>query len=397
VTDSNAKPVSTTKKGAGATVPGGKVDMPRPPMAVALAAVLVLSGLAAIVAGLLLTGHKGYLVHTLTKNNPPVTAAQATSAQQKVAAAIGKALPAGASVSATTITTVGDKAADVLGDKDVIPGKNISSNDRKDQQKKVRAAVSAELKVGTSVTSATSTSVATSVGQTVHTDLVALNKKQHKKINDNADKLPKSQVVSGIVLTIALGFVGFGAYAGRYWTRWAVPIVWVLCSFTGTSAGITSLLQIGGDSPGGFRAGAAISSAALIVGVILTFLAPTRAWFEAHRPVAPAGAPQRRGLFAPRIPPPSGGGGGRPVRGRDEIPADGTRSSDGKRSTDGKRRPSAAKAATDRTPTKKRVEPVAVSTETSSTDTLSTDTAATKPSSARTRPRQASKSRRTES
>lgn len=116
----------------------------------------------------------------------------------------------------------------------------------------------------------------------------------------------KGVLITVIVALVALGFVAFSVYRGRYWGRWGVLGLWFLASFTGTLIGIQSALSIASDIPAAYKLPAFVSSIALIAAVLLTNLRPSIVYFAANRPVPPAGRArperQRRGLFAP--PPP---------------------------------------------------------------------------------------------
>jgi len=391
VNDATDKPVSMRKTTGKPAADAGGASIPRPTTVVAMAAVMLIGGLAAIATGLSLHGQHAYLVRSGTKNSPPVSITLAEKSADAVRTSITKGLTpsVGKTLTATQISTQGDKAGDAIDD--ALPSKNISKNDLKDQKKKAKTALADALKSNTTLTAAQVKTAASTVATKVDDNLNALRPKQVKDIDNRADKLPRSQVIAGIVLTVALGFVAFGAYAGRYWSRWAVPVIWVLCSFTGTSAGIYSLLQLGGDAPAGYKAASGISAAALIVAVVLSFVTPSRRWFEAHKPAVPAGAPQRRGLFAPRVPPPSGNGaGGRGAAGG-RAPAG--RAAAGGAAGGKQGQPTAANgakrasSAPDRARTKQRTAP---------SDAPAAPATPVAPAN-RTRPRTASKSRRTES
>ena len=113
-------------------------------------------------------------------------------------------------------------------------------------------------------------------------------------------------VIGSLILVVAMSILTFGVYRGRHWSRWAVVAFWFLASFTGTFAGITYIFAIGGSLPGPFKAPLFVSATSLLVAVILVNLRPSTEYFALSRPARPAGAPQRRGLFAPR--PPAGAG-----------------------------------------------------------------------------------------
>ncbi len=119
-----------------------------------------------------------------------------------------------------------------------------------------------------------------------------------RDINDQIGTQQKGALISSIVVFIALGVAAAAAYRGRYWVRWATLGLWVLATFTGTLAGLGSVMSVGADIPGLFKVPAFLSGAALVVAVVLTNLRPSVEYFNSSRPDRGA-RPQRRGLFAP--------------------------------------------------------------------------------------------------
>ena len=108
---------------------------------------------------------------------------------------------------------------------------------------------------------------------------------------------------SGVVLMVALLVAAAATWRGKYWARWAVVGLWVLATFTGTLAGLSSLLIIAsGSVPLVFRVPVFLAALALIAAVVLVNLRPTVTYLNRSRPARPEGAPERRGLFAPRPP-----------------------------------------------------------------------------------------------
>jgi hypothetical protein len=145
------------------------------------------------------------------------------------------------------------------------------------------------------------------------TDLSKVDKQACTTFHDNVKSLShdvattqKGLLISVLVALVALGFIAFSTYRGRYWARWGVLGLWFLASFTGTLIGIQSALTISANIPVAYKGPAFLSSIMLIAAVVMTNLRPSVEYFAAHRPAAPeggrgAGRP-RRGLFAP--PPP---------------------------------------------------------------------------------------------
>jgi hypothetical protein len=122
------------------------------------------------------------------------------------------------------------------------------------------------------------------------------------KMKDLISQQQQGAVISTAILAVALGVLGLAVYRGRHWSRWGVVAFWFLASFTGTFAGLTFALSIGSSAPAPFKYPAFLSSAFLIVAVVLVNMRPSVEYFAQNKPVRPAGAPARRGLFAPRPP-----------------------------------------------------------------------------------------------
>lgn len=108
-------------------------------------------------------------------------------------------------------------------------------------------------------------------------------------------------LIGSLVLVLAMSFLVVGVFRGRHWSRWAVVAFWFLASFTGTFAGVTNMFAVGSSFPVALRVPLFVSSAALLVAVVLVNLRQSTSYFALSRP---AGAPARprRGLFAPRFP-----------------------------------------------------------------------------------------------
>lgn len=125
-----------------------------------------------------------------------------------------------------------------------------------------------------------------------------------KQIDDQVASFPTQQLVSGIVVLLAVSLIAWSVWRGRYWARWAVIGLWVLCSLTNTPASFNSVFAIGESLPIGFKVPLALSGLALLVAVVMVMLPASGRYFARSKPVPAAGAPARRGLFAPRTPPP---------------------------------------------------------------------------------------------
>lgn len=128
--------------------------------------------------------------------------------------------------------------------------------------------------------------------------------KQANNLRDITSQISTQQkgaLISSIIVFIALGVAAAAALKGKYWARWAVLGLWVLATFTGTLAGLGSVMSVASDIPGLFKVPAFLAGLSLVVAVVLTNLKPSVEYFNFGRPARPAGR-QRRGLFSP--PPP---------------------------------------------------------------------------------------------
>lgn len=121
------------------------------------------------------------------------------------------------------------------------------------------------------------------------------------RLDDQVHQQQNGALIMSVVLVVAIGFMAYGVFRGRHWSRWGMIAFWAVASFTGTFAGLLYLFQIGGSSPASFKVASTISAAALLIAVVLCNVRPSVEYFALSRPTH-AGA-QRRGLFAPRIPP----------------------------------------------------------------------------------------------
>jgi hypothetical protein len=146
---------------------------------------------------------------------------------------------------------------------------------------------------------------------------VKADKKAKPPVHETASQLHHkiSQQQSGAligtaVVVVALAVLGLSVYRGRHWSRWGVVAFWLLASFTGTVVGIGTVLSVGASVPAPFKAPAFTAGILLIIAVVLVNMKASTSWFALSRPVPAAGAPVRRGLFAPRTP--AAGAGGRP-------------------------------------------------------------------------------------
>jgi hypothetical protein len=119
-----------------------------------------------------------------------------------------------------------------------------------------------------------------------------------KKLDDQVSTQVQGVVISSILVLAVLGFLAFGVYRGRHWSRWGVTGFWILASFTGTGVGLLNAVQsLASDAPLVVRIPTLLAALSMVVAVALVNLRVSTEYFAANRP---AGAPPRRSLFAPR-------------------------------------------------------------------------------------------------
>ena len=124
------------------------------------------------------------------------------------------------------------------------------------------------------------------------------------KLDDQVSQQQNGGLIMSLILMLATSFIAYGVFRGRHWSRWGSLAFWAIASITGTFAGFTWLLSIGSNLPGPFKALTFTSALAMLAAVVFCQLRPSVEFFALSRPTHSAG--QRRGLFAPRVPP-SGG------------------------------------------------------------------------------------------
>jgi hypothetical protein len=122
------------------------------------------------------------------------------------------------------------------------------------------------------------------------------------EMNHLVSQQQSGALIMSTVLTLAIFVLAFSVYRGRYWSRWGVVAFWFLASFSGTFAGFTYAFAIGSSVPNAFKLPVFLCSVSLIAAVVLVNLRPSTEFFALSKPKPVAGAPARRGLFAPRTP-----------------------------------------------------------------------------------------------
>ncbi len=123
------------------------------------------------------------------------------------------------------------------------------------------------------------------------------------KLHSDVNRLIQGQLIANAVLLGALILLAMSVWRGRHWSRWAVLILFVLGSFTGTLAGVFSLISAFTSGPIAFHVASFIAAAALVSALILVNVAPSTAYLALTRPERTSGGTGRPGLrdmFAPR-------------------------------------------------------------------------------------------------
>jgi hypothetical protein len=121
------------------------------------------------------------------------------------------------------------------------------------------------------------------------------------RLTDQVHQQQNGSLIMSLILVLATGFIAYGVFRGRHWARWGSIAFWAIASFTGTFAGLSYLFSIGSSLPAPFKALTFLSAVSMIVAVVLCNWRPSVEYFALSRPTHTAG--QRRGLFAPRVPP----------------------------------------------------------------------------------------------
>jgi hypothetical protein len=274
-----------SKFGAARTTAAADGETPnssnRPRSIIIAVGLIVASGIFSVAAGLSLFGAKDFLANkalveriTATQITSTVTAAQNAFDSSKSGNNASK-------VSGAVTNQLNDAKKDSTA---------IASGDVSDQAKKA----------STAAKSATS---ATALGSTVRGNLTKLRTQEATDAHSQANSAPKQVSLQGLVLLLIAGLLGVSMWRGRYWARWAVLAIWGLSSFTGvTQAGLTSLTLLNVSLPGAFKGLVALCALTMLGAVVLVLLPTSGKFFALTRPVPAAGG-QRRGLFAPRVPP----------------------------------------------------------------------------------------------
>ena len=133
-----------------------------------------------------------------------------------------------------------------------------------------------------------------------------------KDLSDVSHQVAQQQrgaLIGALLVALVVAFLAYGVYRGRHWSRWGVSAFWLLASFTGTFVSLMYLLSVAADVPGVFKGATFIAALSMVVAVVLVNMRVSTQYFALSRPVPPAGAPPRRGLFGPRPAPTSPRGG----------------------------------------------------------------------------------------
>lgn len=285
--------------------PAGKPAQPRPerPRTVLImAALLVAAGLAAVGAAAALFGIRGFLYNNAIKNHSVITTAQVRTQQSQLQNYVTQDLTQHQQLGSSA---VGARANDVqkFVNHSLQNVKTFLPADASTQATKMHDAVSSALG-GLSGKTISSAQASTQAKQLAGTYRDNLNLFTYSQIRSNINKAPTQYLIINLILLVALVLVASAALRGTYWSRWAVIGLWVLATFAGSFGGISSLFYVGASFPGTFKLPVVLAGFFFLAAVITAFLPASSRYYNALRP---AGAPQRRGLFAPRVPPPPRG------------------------------------------------------------------------------------------
>ncbi|HET6877800.1 MAG TPA: hypothetical protein VFH38_09750 [Jatrophihabitans sp.] len=310
MTEKPSSPVSV-RKGASPSA-GSTAPTERPTTIKALVATLLLTGVCAIIAAASLFGLHSYLVKSITDSNPvpPITNSQIQSQGSQLHDFVANRLTASPGLGAAAVSA--DASATQNWVQRNLPKSNVEASDISDQAQKMHDFVSSSLQGvnGTTLNSGQIQQQAGKIEKTYTTNLKDLQGGQATpltpaEIQSKANQIPTSQLIANLVLLLALGFVAAAVWRGKYWSRWAVIGLWVLSSYTGALGGLNSLFAVTANISPAFVVPAFLAGLSFVASVVLALIGPSRQYFNANRPVRPAGAPARRGLFAPRVAPPS--------------------------------------------------------------------------------------------
>jgi hypothetical protein len=134
--------------------------------------------------------------------------------------------------------------------------------------------------------------------------------KKFPSLHHQVSQQQSGALIGTIIVVAAIAILAISVHRGRYWARWGVVAFWLLASFSGTVVGVGTVLSVGSSVPAAFKVPSFLAGLFLVIAVVLVNFRVSTEYFALTKPDRPAGAPQRRGLFAPRTPPP----GGRPGR-----------------------------------------------------------------------------------
>lgn len=300
VTEKPRSPVSMQKSSA-PTPAQPKPDRPR--TIVAMTALLVAAGLAAVGAAAALFGIRGFLYQSAIKNHSVLSSAQVHAQQSAFQGFLTRDLAQHPQLN-DTATAARATDAQKFVTKSLTKVKTFGADDASSQATKMHDAVSSALGglSGNAISAAQASTQATKLAATYRDNL---NLFTYTQIRSNVNKAPKQYLIVNIVLLVALVFVASAVWRGTYWSRWAVIGLWVLSTFAGSFGGISSLFYVSASFPGTFKVPVVLAGFFFLAAVISAFLPASSRYYNQLRP---AGAPQRRGLFAPRVPPPPRGG-----------------------------------------------------------------------------------------
>lgn len=283
--------------------PPAKPAPERPRTIVAMIALLVAAGLAAVGAAVAVFGIRDFLYHSAITNHSVLTTAQVHAQQTALQNFLTHDLTQNPQLSdSATAARANDVQKFVT--KSLKNVNTFGASDAATQASKMHDAVSSALGAlpGNTISPAQANTQASKLAATYRDNLKLFT---YAQIRSNINKAPTEYLIVNLVLLVALVLAAMAVWRGTYWSRWAVIGLWVLATFAGSFGGISSLFYVGASFPGTFKLPVVLAGFFFLAAVIAAFLPPSSRYYSQLRP---AGAPQqRRGLFAPRVPPPPRG------------------------------------------------------------------------------------------
>jgi hypothetical protein len=270
----------------------------RPRTIVAMVVLLVATGLAAVGAAIALFGAKDYLFNTALKNHLVLTTTEWHAQQNGLRSHLNRDLTAHPQLGDAAVAARANSVQQFVT-KSLRQVKHYNESDASSQATKMHDATSSALG-GVSGPRLSTSEIHTQVSSLTTTYANNLEPLTYPKIRSSVNSAPKQALIINMVLLVALIFVAASAWRGRYWSRWAVMGLWVLSTLGGTFAGISSIFYATVSAPGTFKTPLVLAGLCFVAALVTAWLPASSRYYAALRP---AGQPQRRGLFGPRVPP----------------------------------------------------------------------------------------------